>query len=179
MQLETHILHGTISIFIYRNLQAAICSYFDVGSSTKLPSMCLISDPTASDHETVEPGTRYLNMCDTKTSCYQPLCHDRFEKVWHIENFGAEPWPANCYLQCAQGPSMECGRKDLPPLEAGSNTYLTVHLVSPTSPGVYQSKWRLCTPGGTYFGGQFMFITKISVPVYRNVKLYYLVLILY
>lgn len=100
--------------------------------------MSLISDPTASDHETIEPGTH-------------------FQKVWHIKNSGTEVWPSNCYLQCAQGANMECTRQDVPVLGPDCNMYITVDLISPPSPGIYQSKWRLCTASGTYFGGD---ITK-------------------
>lgn len=43
-------------------------------------------------------------------------------------------------------------RKVIPCLHPGESTFITVDMVSPSTAGVYQSKWRLCTPAGTYFG---------------------------
>lgn len=42
---------------IYRNLQAAICSYFDIDAPcSKLPSMALVSAPVTCESESVEPN---------------------------------------------------------------------------------------------------------------------------
>lgn len=43
-------------------------------------------------------------------------------------------------------------RKMVPCLHPGESSFITVDMVSPSVAGVYQSKWRLCTPAGTYFG---------------------------
>lgn len=115
------------------NLQAAICSYFDVESPANLPSMALISDPVATDSESVEPCTS-------------------FKKTWHVTNNGTEAWPFGCYLKCASGDSLGAGPLQVPCLEPGGGTYLTVRMTSPATHGIYQSKWRLCTSSGSYFG---------------------------
>jgi hypothetical protein len=52
------ILH-VIFIF-YRNLQAAVCSYFDFEAPNHLPSMVLVKDITVGDGESVPPKTRYV-----------------------------------------------------------------------------------------------------------------------
>jgi len=115
------------------NLQAAICSYFDVESPAKLPSMSFISDPIASECESVEPRTS-------------------FTKTWRVSNSGTEPWPSGCFLQCAGGDSLGAGRVLVPCLEPGDGALLSLQMTSPVEPGMYQSKWRLCTPSGSYFG---------------------------
>ena len=41
----------------------------------------------------------------------------------------------------------------LPSLQPGEETSVTVQLVSPSVPGLYQSHWRACTMNGSVFGG--------------------------
>ena len=41
----------------------------------------------------------------------------------------------------------------LPSLQPGEETSVTVQLVSPSAPGLYQSHWRACTMNGSVFGG--------------------------
>lgn len=80
-----------------------------------------------------------------------------FQKVWHIFNNGTEQWPTGCYAQCSDGDNFKGNRVILPALKPYEDTRLTVQLISPAVPGVYQSKWRLCTDKGAYFGGTFVF----------------------
>ncbi|KAF5294645.1 hypothetical protein FQA39_LY02777 [Lamprigera yunnana] len=115
------------------NLQAAICSYLDVECPAKLPSMSLISDPVASECENVEPCTS-------------------FKKTWHVINSGTDVWPVGCYLKCASGDNLGAGPLQVTILEPGEATFLTLRMISPATPGIYQSKWRLCTSSGSYFG---------------------------
>ncbi|KAI4457580.1 hypothetical protein MML48_7g00016522 [Holotrichia oblita] len=134
--LGSHLNYSTAAFFLDMNnwnLQGAICSYFDVENSQKLPSMALASDPKACESESIEPNIP-------------------FQKTWNIYNNGTEIWPIGCYLQCADGDKMGDTRKMVPCLHPGESTFVTVDMVSPSSAGVYQSKWRLCTPAGTYFG---------------------------
>lgn len=35
----------------------------------------------------------------------------------------------------------------------GCCTCLSIEMTSPTEPGIYQSKWRMQTGSGSYFGG--------------------------
>ncbi len=50
--------------FIYfdRNLQAAICSYFEFQSTHKLPNMTLVKDVTIGEGESVPPDTRFVTV---------------------------------------------------------------------------------------------------------------------
>lgn len=60
-----------------------------------------------------------------------------------------------CYVQCSDGDNFGGPRVHLPPLQPGQGTYVVVEMNSPPIPGIYQSKWRACTPTGSYFGGMF------------------------
>ncbi|XP_044258652.1 protein ILRUN [Tribolium madens] len=124
------------------NLQAAVCSYLDIESSTKLPSMALVQNPVASESESIEPNTS-------------------FQKVWHMFNNGTEQWPQGCYAQCSDGNNLNGGRVPVPALKPSEDTHLTVRMTSPPSPGVYQSKWRLCTEKGAYFGDPMWVIVTV------------------
>ncbi|KAJ3627482.1 hypothetical protein MTP99_014856 [Tenebrio molitor] len=124
------------------NLQAAVCSYLDIENSTKLPSMALVQDPIASESENIEPNLS-------------------FQKVWHIINNGTEQWPTGCYAQCSDGNNLGGERVNLPAVKPFEDTYLTVHMISPAVPGVYQSKWRLCTEKGAYFGDPMWVIVTV------------------
>lgn len=48
---------------------------------------------------------------------------------------------------------MGAGNTKIMALPAGEKMFLQVPMRSPSLPGIYQGKWRLCTPCGTYFGG--------------------------
>lgn len=96
--------------------------------------MAVLNDPVATEYENIEPNLS-------------------FRKTWNIQNNGNESWPAGCYLKCAGGHML--GAYDqcvVPILQPGESRHITVDMISPPHPGVYQSKWRLCTPGGSFFG---------------------------
>ncbi|CAH1131514.1 unnamed protein product [Ceutorhynchus assimilis] len=132
----TQLNHSTAAFFLDMNnwnLQAAICSYLDIETPNVLPSMSLLSDPDTSETENIEPNTR-------------------FQKSWHISNSGNDTWPVGCYIQCSDGDSFGGERVQLPPLQPGHGIHVAIVMNSPTVPGIYQSKWRACTPSGSYFG---------------------------
>lgn len=43
------------------------------------------------------------------------------------------------------------------PLMPSEITDISVDMRSPTQPGMYESKWRMATPHGAYFGGKFKY----------------------
>ncbi|XP_017768155.1 PREDICTED: uncharacterized protein C6orf106 homolog isoform X2 [Nicrophorus vespilloides] len=124
------------------NLQAAICSYFDVVNSTKLPSMALRADPHASENDSVEPNTPFL-------------------KNWYVYNNGPERWPEGCYVQCSAGDTFGGEKTNVKAMMPGEMTLISVDMVSPGCAGQFQSKWRLCTPTGTYFGDPLWMILTV------------------
>lgn len=131
-----NVSYGAAAFFLDMNnwnLQAAICSYFDVENPNKLPMMCVLSDPRATEYENIEPNLP-------------------FSKTWLLHNNGSDPWPVGCTLRCAGGEALGANTVILPCIYPGEGRAVTLHMTSPSTPGIYQSKWRMCTPGGSYFG---------------------------
>lgn len=135
--LGSQLNESTASFFLDMNnwnLQAAICSYFDIDAPYKLPSMALVSNPHASESESVEPNTQ-------------------FKKSWQIFNNGMERWPIGCVFQFSAGDNLATEtRIQVNCLAPGESTTITLDLTSPSKPGIYQSKYRMCTSSGSYFG---------------------------
>jgi len=125
------------------NLQAAVCSYFDFESPFKLPSMVLVRDESTETNSTVPPNTV-------------------FQKVWKVQNNGDEPWPSGCCLQFAGGTLLQCAeRVPVPPLPPSSSTQLCLTMTSPAQTGIFQSKWRMITSTGSYFGDVIWVIVTV------------------
>lgn len=97
--------------------------------------MGLICDSTIGEGESVPPNTK-------------------FRKSWQVQNTGTEPWPEGVCLQHTGGVKMgDSSPVAVPCVAPKASLDLSVELVSPSEPGVYQSKWRMATPTGSYFGG--------------------------
>ncbi|XP_012279704.1 uncharacterized protein C6orf106 homolog [Orussus abietinus] len=127
------------------NLQAAICSYIDFELSPyKLPSMVLLRDCTIGEGESVPPNTK-------------------FRKSWRIQNSGDDTWPEGITLRHSGGNQLGNWNKipvlPLAPKEAAD---LEIELTSPAELGVYQSKWRMMTSAGYYFGDVIWVIITVS-----------------
>ncbi|XP_076653362.1 protein ILRUN [Halictus rubicundus] len=126
------------------NLQAAICSYFDCESPFQLPHMTLICDSTIGNGESVPPNTK-------------------FRKSWHVENSGTEPWPDGVCLQHTGGIIMGCTRVPVLSLGPKETMEVSIELVSPPVPDItYESKWRMKTSTGSYFGDVIWVIITVS-----------------
>lgn len=80
----------------------------------------------------------------------------RFTMRWTIRNNGDECWPHGCSLQYISG-DHPCNVKAIPVrvLPPGLSTIIVVDFIAPSESGFYQSKWRMTTPFGAYFGGKF------------------------
>jgi hypothetical protein len=81
----------------------------------------------------------------------------RFTKTWRVQNIGDEIWPLGCCLQFSGGDQL-CAAERIPvrPVGPGCTMDLNVDMVSPEQPGIYESKWRMSTPSGSYFGGWYV-----------------------
>lgn len=111
--------------------------------------MTLICDSTIGEGEAVPPNTN-------------------FQKSWRVQNSGTEIWPSGIHLQHSSGVQMGCARIPVPPLAPKETTELSVTLKSPAETGVHQSKWRMMTSNGVYFGGKFgvdIFKDRHSIPM--------------
>lgn len=128
------------------NLQAAICAYYDYEMpKLKLPSMAFISDVTIGEGESVPPNTQFL-------------------KTWRVQNTGDEPWPPGCSLRYMLGDQL--GPRDrvmLGGLPAKQTVDVSVEMVSPDKPGIYQGQWRMSTPTGMFFGEVIWVIITVAI----------------
>uniref|UniRef100_A0A6M2DIG0 Nbr1 FW domain-containing protein n=1 Tax=Xenopsylla cheopis TaxID=163159 RepID=A0A6M2DIG0_XENCH len=127
------------------NLQAAIGSYLDCETPAKVPSMILLADVTVGEGESITPNTSFI-------------------KTWRIQNNGVDAWPQDCVLQMiGTTTQMDCLRRySTPALIPGQIWHISIEMVSPSEPGVHQSKWRMMTRGGSYFGDTIWAIITVA-----------------
>ncbi|XP_031549630.1 protein ILRUN-like [Actinia tenebrosa] len=117
------------------NLQAAVCAYYDFNSpNDKLPSMSFVKDVTIGEGESVPP-------CST------------FVKTWRLQNSGPGRWPSGVFLKFTSGDQLGPIKSvEVQSLAPGEAADVSVNMISPNTPGMYQGQWRMCTPTGSYFG---------------------------
>lgn len=87
-----------------------------------------------------------------------------FIQSWKIQNSGDDPWPPGCYLKCTSHPN----ETEIPincTLQPAEETIISVSLVSPSTLGSFQTKWRLCTAYGSYFGGKYYLLPTLKVRI--------------
>jgi len=77
-----------------------------------------------------------------------------FAKSWRIRNTGSLKWPENCYfLQIDQANDLNAlPQTPVYPVNPNDEGIVTVNMVSPNLPGLYQTFFKLCTPQGKKFG---------------------------
>jgi len=77
-----------------------------------------------------------------------------FVKTWKVANNGDDRWPDGSYLAFTGGVNLALqSAVPVAPLNPGEVTDISVDMNSPSLPGMYESKWRMATPNGSYFGG--------------------------
>ncbi|XP_047003246.1 protein ILRUN [Schistocerca americana] len=141
-------LNETAAVFFLEmnnwNLQEAVCSYFDFESPYKLPSMSLVRDVTVGEGESIPPLTK-------------------FTKSWRVQNTGTEMWPDGCSLRFSGGDRL-CApeRLAVAPIAPGCTLDISLEMVSPEQTGMYESKWRMVTPAGCYFGDVIWVIVTVA-----------------
>ncbi|KAL5248950.1 hypothetical protein ACHWQZ_G017973 [Mnemiopsis leidyi] len=117
------------------NVDEAIESYLRVDGGPDL-SMCFVKEMPLREGESIPPATPYT-------------------KIWRIRNDGTEAWLPGCTLRCSEGQESDPSLSTqilLEPIDPGVEIDIRLDIVSPHHPGVYQSKWRACSPDGIYFG---------------------------
>ncbi|KAG8193834.1 hypothetical protein JTE90_029567 [Oedothorax gibbosus] len=127
------------------NLQAAVCAYFDFDSpKDNLPKMAFVRDVTIGEGEAVPP-----NM--------------RFTKTWKIQNPSEDRWPPGCCLRFTAGDHLGHGDRALvDALEPHEMADVSVEMVSPQDPGIYQGQWRMSTATGQFFGEVIWVIVTVA-----------------
>jgi hypothetical protein len=102
--------------------------------------------------------TNFHVICGTSVGsvCINAFVWHRFTKTWRVQNIGDESWPLGCCLRFSGGDRL-CAADRIPvePVSPGCTIDLSVDMVSPEQPGIYESKWRMSTFSGSYFGGLF------------------------
>ena len=72
-------------------------------------------------------------------------------------------WPSGCFLAYISGCKMGSQeRVHVEPLKPNEQVDVSVSLVSPQVPGIYQGQWRMCTHNGQYFGDIIWCIISVS-----------------
>lgn len=76
-----------------------------------------------------------------------------------MSNSGDDQWPEGSQLVFTGGVNLS--RQNTVPVMAlnpGEVCDISVDMSSPEQPGMYESKWRMVTPSGSYFGGNICFL---------------------
>jgi len=127
------------------NVQAAVCSYFDLESANfNLPTMVFLADITIGEGESVPPNTPFV-------------------KTWRVENPGPDPWPPGTILRFSSGSQLASSDRVLAGILAPHTaTDISVEMTSPSEPGIYESKWRMSTATGNFFGDTIWVIITVE-----------------
>ncbi|MDX1409328.1 MAG: NBR1-Ig-like domain-containing protein, partial [Saprospiraceae bacterium] len=115
--------------------------YSQPTSAPGSPSACtdaatFVSDVTVSDGTVLPPGTG-------------------FNKTWRIRNSGTCTWNTSYKMVHTGGPLLDAVSTFFPLRDSvapGQSIDLTINMVSPTTPGNYQSDWKLQNAQGQVFG---------------------------
>uniref|UniRef100_UPI0035900666 protein ILRUN n=2 Tax=Myxine glutinosa TaxID=7769 RepID=UPI0035900666 len=128
------------------NLQAAIGAYYDFETPNIVaPCMSFVKDVTIGEGESVPPNTH-------------------FTKTWRIQNTGTEDWPVGVVLKFVNGHQFgHVGTVPVRPLEPQQMTDVSVEMLSPGPPSIYQGQWRMCTANGLYFGDVIWVIISVEI----------------
>ncbi|CAL1606565.1 unnamed protein product [Knipowitschia caucasica] len=128
------------------NLQAAIGAYYDFESpNISAPCMSLVKDVTIGEGESIPPDTPFI-------------------KTWRIQNTGPESWPPGVCLKYVGGDQFgHVNMMMVRSLNPQEIVDISVQMQSPSSPGMYQGQWRMCTATGLYFGDVIWVILGVEV----------------
>ncbi|XP_028924211.1 protein ILRUN isoform X4 [Ornithorhynchus anatinus] len=130
----------------FRNLQAAIGAYYDFESpNINVPSMSFVEDVTIGEGESIPPDTQ-------------------FTKTWRIQNSGTEAWPPGVCLKYVGGDQFgHVNMVMVRSLEPQEMADVSVQMCSPSTAGMYQGQWRMCTATGLYYGDVIWVILSVEV----------------
>ena len=96
--------------------------------------MVFVKDITIGEGESIPPTTKFV-------------------KTWRVQNPGPDKWPPGCILRFSTGVQLsEQDRVLVAPLDPYTATDISVEMTSPSNPGIYESRWRMSTATGNFFG---------------------------
>lgn len=135
------------------NLHDAVGAYYDhghannvgeIGFDLPLLNMQLVKDVTVGEGEAVPPKTRFV-------------------KSWRVKNTGGVHWPEGTALCFVDGTPLSSDKRvPVASLGPGGEAELTVWMLSPSLPGIYQSRWQLNTPQSIPFGEAIWCIISVD-----------------
>ena len=132
------------------NVQAAVCAYFDLEASSEAkmspPQMTFIKDVTIGEGESVPPKADFV-------------------KTWKVQNTGSSSWPEGCVLRHAGGTLMTSDGRDHAAVGAllpYQMCDIAIQMRAPETAGIYESKWRISTAEGLYFGDAIWVIITVE-----------------
>lgn len=130
------------------NLNTALWAYYeyDLPSDLQnLPSMRLVCDVTVGDGESIEPNSTFI-------------------KTWKIINNGTNQWPPGCNLKYVNGAHLSSKQDTLilDQLRPNEEADISIELVAPSEPGLYQTQFRLFTLTGTPFGDPIWNVINVA-----------------
>lgn len=77
----------------------------------------------------------------------------------HLLNLGTEAWPPGVCLKYVGGDQFgHVNMVMVQSLEPQEITDVSVQMCSPSTAGMYQGQWRMCTATGLYYGGKYYFL---------------------
>jgi len=107
--------------------------------------MVFLKDITIGEGESIPPKTTFV-------------------KTWRVQNPGPDRWPPGCILRFTSGVQLSAQDRVLvEPLEPYTATDISIEMTSPSDPGIYESKWRMSTATGNFFGEQIWVIISVDM----------------
>jgi polar amino acid transport system substrate-binding protein len=100
----------------------------------------------------------HLNLDDANMTAPPPISPGAaFQKSWRVQNIGTCAWDSSYQLTPVGGnvPAARMGGRAVPlpgAVAPGQTVDITVDLVAPLTPGVYQGFWSMRAPTGLLFG---------------------------
>ena len=100
----------------------------------------------------------HLNLDDANMAAPPPVSPGTaFQKSWRVQNVGTCTWDSGYQLTAVGGnvPPARMGGRAVPlsgTVAPGQTTDITVDLVAPLAPGIYQGFWSMRAPTGLLFG---------------------------
>lgn len=113
-------------------------------SQTACYGLTFVSDVTIPDNTQMTPG-------------------QTFTKTWKVLNSGTCAWDTGFKFAFTTGNALGGATYTLPSAVASNAPYeIPIPMTAPTTPGTYESRWRMQTAGGQFFGNEVYVIIIVG-----------------
>ena len=149
---------------------------------TSTPFPTLTASPTFAPFATPTAGTPLALPTSTGGSSSQKACYgltfvsdvtipdntqmtpgQTFTKTWKVLNSGTCAWDVGFKFAFTTGNALGGSTVALSSAVASGGQYdISVPMTAPTTPGTYESKWRMSTAGGEFFGNEVYVIIVVG-----------------